>query len=437
MAKKRIAFHTLGCKLNFSETSTLAREFRSLGYEITDFDEQADVYVIHTCTVTQTAEKKSRAAIYQAIRRNPQARIAVIGCYSELRAENLRKIEGVDIVLGNHDKFCLPALIEGADQQTGASLSEPCYQKDHGVAPQGQFYPAYSSGDRTRSFLKIQDGCDHYCTYCAIPYARGHSRSATVEQALETARKAAATGVKEIVLTGVNIGDFGRRNGEKLIDFLRRASEEQIVERLRISSIEPELLTDEIIELVAGSEMLMPHFHIPLQAGSDAILRRMRRKYDTKLFASRVYKIKELMPQACIAADVIVGFPGETDELFGETYRFLEQLPVSYMHIFTYSDRPGTPASKMDGKVEPQVKRNRSKQLHELSEAKLAAFYQSCHGMPVTVLFESDNENGWMSGFTENYIRVKTPFNPKLSNTLVKMILQNTDSQGQYLYLPA
>lgn len=437
MSNKRIAFHTLGCKLNFSESSTLARRFRELGYEITDFDAEADVYVIHTCTVTQVAEKKSRAAIYQAIRRNPAARVAVIGCYSELRAENIRKIEGVDIVLGNQNKFDLPEIIEGNSIKSINQSYQPCHEKREGISPVGPFHPAFSSGDRTRSFLKIQDGCDHYCTYCAIPYARGHSRSATVEQALETARKAAATGVKEIVLTGVNIGDFGRRNGEKLIDFLQRASEERIVERLRISSIEPELLTDEIIELVANSEVLMPHFHIPLQAGSDTILKRMRRKYDTQLFASRVYKIKEMMPYACIAADVIVGFPGETEELFRETYRFLEQLPVSYMHIFTYSDRPGTPASKMEGKVEPQVKRNRSKRLHELSEAKLAAFYQSCHGMPVTVLFESDNENGWMSGFTENYIKVKTPFNPELSNTLVRTTLQVTDSQGQYLYLPA
>ncbi|MDN5330436.1 MAG: threonylcarbamoyladenosine tRNA methylthiotransferase MtaB [Bacteroidales bacterium] len=437
MSNKRIAFHTLGCKLNFSETSTLARRFRELGYEITEFSEEADVYVIHTCTVTQVAEKKSRAAIYQAIRRNPSARVAVIGCYSELRAESIRRIEGVDVVLGNQNKFDLPAIIEGKtiiDKETGNY--QPCHEKEEGFAPEGQFYPAFSSGDRTRSFLKIQDGCDHFCTYCAIPYARGRSRSATVEQALDTARKAAATGVKEIVLTGVNIGDFGRRNGEKFIDFLRKANEERVVERMRISSIEPELLTDEIIELVASSEILMPHFHIPLQSGSDTILRWMRRKYDTRLFASRVFKIKELMPHACIAADVIVGFPGETEELFNETYHFLESLPVSYMHIFTYSDRPGTPASMKAGKLEPSVKRLRSKILHELSETKLAAFYQSCRGLEVSILFESDNENGMMGGFTENYIRVKTPYNPDLINTLIRTTLNITDEKGHYLYLP-
>lgn len=361
----------------------------------------------------------------------------MIGCYSELRAESIRRIEGVDVVLGNQNKFDLPAIIEGKtiiDKETGNY--QPCHEKEEGFAPEGQFYPAFSSGDRTRSFLKIQDGCDHFCTYCAIPYARGRSRSATVEQALDTARKAAATGVKEIVLTGVNIGDFGRRNGEKFIDFLRKANEERVVERMRISSIEPELLTDEIIELVASSEILMPHFHIPLQSGSDTILRWMRRKYDTRLFASRVFKIKELMPHACIAADVIVGFPGETEELFNETYHFLESLPVSYMHIFTYSDRPGTPASMKAGKLRPSVKRLRSKILHELSETKLAAFYQSCRGLEVSILFESDNENGMMGGFTENYIRVKTPYNPDLINTLIRTTLNITDEKGHYLYLP-
>ncbi len=436
MANKRIAFHTLGCKLNFSETSTLARKFREMGYEITDFSSKADVYVIHTCTVTQVAEKKSRAAIYQAIRRNPAARVAVIGCYSELRAGSISKIDGVDVVLGNHNKFDLPDIIEDKMRTTAGDEYQPCHEQHEGVSPIGQFHPAFSSGDRTRSFLKIQDGCDHFCTYCAIPYARGRSRSATVDQALETARQAVATGVKEIVLTGVNIGDFGRRNGEKFIDFLRKANEEHLVDRLRISSIEPELLTDDIIELVANSDILMPHFHIPLQSGSDTILRWMRRRYDTSLFASRVLRIKELMPHACIAADVIIGFPGETDELFEETYSFLKSLPVSYMHIFTYSDRPGTPASKMQGKIDPQIKRERSKRLHELSESKLSAFYQSCQGLPVTVLFESDNENGMMGGFTENYIRVKTPYNPSLVNALVKTTLNVTDPNGNYLYVP-
>ncbi len=436
MAKKRIAFHTLGCKLNFSETSTLARQFKDLGYEIADFESEADVYVIHTCTVTQVAEKKSRAAIYQAIRRNPYARVAVIGCYSELRAENIRKIQGVDVVLGNPNKFDLPAIIEGKYNNTHSEAYQPCHETGEGIAPSEQFHPAFSSGDRTRSFLKIQDGCDHFCTYCAIPYARGRSRSATIDQALETARMAASTGVKEIVLTGVNIGDFGKRSGERFIDFLRRADEEKVIARLRISSIEPELLTDEIVECVAHSEILMPHFHIPLQSGSDTILRLMRRKYNTELFASRVYKIKELMPHACIAVDVITGFPGETDALFEETYHFLESLPISYMHIFTYSDRPGTIASKMPGKIDPKMKRDRSKLLHELSEKKLSNFYRSSQGLTVNILFESDHENGMMGGFTENYIRVKTPFNPHLINTLVKTTLNITDDKGHYLYIP-
>mgnify|MGYP000944917397 CR=1 FL=1 len=437
MESRKIAFHTLGCKLNFSETSSIARQFREAGFVISGFDEVADIYVIHSCTVTSTAEKKSRAAISQARRRNPSARIAVIGCYSELRAESLKKIEGVEWVLGNETKYQLPDLIVHSDNTPLPPCEAvPCHQNSAIKGHPVNFYPAYSSGDRTRTFLKIQDGCDHFCTYCAIPYARGRSRSASIAQTLSLARKAVEEGAKEIVLTGVNIGDFGKKNGETLFDFLLAFEREAIAERLRISSIEPELLTDEIIRLVSESKCLMPHFHIPLQSGSDEILKKMKRPYTRELFARKVHLIRQIMPHACIAADVITGFPGETEDEFGEGATFAGSLPISYLHVFPYSERPGTPACKMEGRVSPAEKRRRAGYLHQVSVHLMENFLESCRGLEARVLFESDENDGFMSGFTENYIRVKTPFRPEFVNQIHTLKLLERDRAGNYLYTP-
>lgn len=426
----KVAFHTLGCKLNFSETSTLARQLRQAGCEMAGFDEMADIYVIHTCTVTAIAEKKSRAAISQAHRRNPNARVAVIGCYSELSADKLRNLEGVHWVLGNEEKFNLTDFLTATVSEAPHSVSSP---ESH----EKTFHAAFSSGDRTRSFLKVQDGCDHFCTYCAIPYARGRSRSATAADTLEVFRQAADSGIREVVLTGVNIGDFGRKNGESLYDLLRLLDKEAPVGRIRISSIEPELLTDDMIGLVASSRVLMPHFHLPLQSGSDTILKAMKRRYDTALFADRVSYILRNIPNACIVADVIVGFPGEDEECFAETNHFLEGLPLSGLHVFSFSPRPGTPASRYTGQVLPAAKKERSRLLQNLGARKQNTFYNQCRGMQVQVLFESDNVNGFMSGFSENYIRVKTPYNPSLVNQVVALELQARLRNSAYLYQPS
>lgn len=429
-----VAFHTLGCKLNFAETSTLIRKFRELGYQITDFDKEADIYIIHSCSVTSVAEKKSRAAIYQAHRRNPKAFIAVIGCYSELEAKKLKAISGVQWVLGNQEKFRITELIS-RDFSTNLEVSVTSLDSEPSKNLQ-EFHPAYSSGDRTRSFLKIQDGCDHFCSYCSIPYARGKSRSPSVQEALQWAQKASADGVKEIVLTGVNIGDFGRKNGESLYDLLQLFDKGRIVKRVRLSSIEPELLSDDIIRLIAESRVLMPHFHIPLQSGSDTILKRMKRKYTTKVFESRVKYIKQLMPYACIACDIIVGFHGETDELFEETRQFIQSLPLSYMHVFTYSERSNTPAASLDGKVSPQIKHQRSQMLHQYSAAKLDQFYKLCQHQWVNVLFESENTDGMMSGYSENYIRIETPFREDFVNQIIHLPLEQRNVTGNYAYYP-
>jgi threonylcarbamoyladenosine tRNA methylthiotransferase MtaB len=430
----KVAFHTLGCKLNFSESSTLARQLRQSGYEITGFDEVADIYVIHSCTVTAVAEKKSRAAISQAHRRNPEAKVAVIGCYSELSAEKLRHLDGVDWVLGNEEKFNLTDFLTAVTP--GSKFISGTTAAVHPQPSEMTFHAAFSSGDRTRSFLKIQDGCDHFCTYCTIPYARGRSRSATASATLEVFRQAAATGIREVVLTGVNIGDFGRKNGESLYDLLQLLDKEAPVGRIRISSIEPELLTDDIINLMASSKVLMPHFHLPLQSGSDAILQAMKRRYNAALFAGRVSEIHAKMPHACIVADVIVGFPGEDDERFAETLQFLESLPLSGLHVFSFSSRPGTPAARYAGQVDAAIKKERSRLLQNLTTRKQNQFYNQCKGMAVNVLFESDNNNGFMSGFSENYIRVKTAYNPTLINRVVPIELQTRLRNGVYLYEP-
>lgn len=428
MNKKKIAFQTFGCKLNFAETSAIARKFRASEYETVDFRENADFYIVHSCTVTAHAEKKTRAAIRQALRKNPEASVAVIGCYSQLRPDEIGLINGVDIILGNNDKYRLPEYIDDISKRKAEKASLQNRPKD--------FEPGYSIGDRTRSFFKVQDGCDYFCTYCAIPYARGRSRSADIASTIEVARQIAETNIREIVLTGVNIGDFGRQHGETFLGLLQELDRLDSIDRIRISSVEPELLNDDIIILVARSNRLMPHFHIPLQSGTDRVLELMKRKYKREVFESRVRLIKELMPHACIAADVITGFPGETDEDFLDTFRFIESLPVSYLHVFTYSKRPGTKAAQMEEQVPEQVKQERSKLLHRLSEEKKAAFYAENRGSVQEVLWESDINRGFMTGFSGNYIHCKKPYDKDSVNRIEKVTLLEPDKDGIYLVKP-
>ncbi|HOI88515.1 MAG TPA: tRNA (N(6)-L-threonylcarbamoyladenosine(37)-C(2))-methylthiotransferase MtaB [Lentimicrobium sp.] len=426
--KKKIAFQTFGCKLNFAETSAIARKFPETEYETVEFGESADYYVIHSCTVTGHAEKKTRAAIRQAMRKNPEASVAVIGCYSQLRPEEIRKIKGVEIVLGNNDKYRLPEYIDTLGKEKTAGVTE--------IKKPETFEPDFSAGDRTRAFFKVQDGCDYFCTFCAIPYARGRSRSASVAETLNVARQIAHSDVREIVLTGVNIGDFGRHRNESFFDLLKGLETMEGIDRIRISSVEPELLNHGIIELVAGSRKYMPHFHIPLQSGTDRILELMKRKYKREVFEERVHTIKKLMPHACIAADVITGFPGETDEDFNQTRDFIESLPVSYLHVFTYSTRPGTLASRMEDQVPDRVKQERSRILHALSDTKKDAFYAEHINSVQEVLWESDNENGFMTGFTGNYIRCKKQWDAASVNTIERVILVSTDTDGIYYTKP-
>lgn len=423
-----IAFHHFGCKVNFAEASALSRQFQEYGFEIRDFHLPADIYVISTCVVTTVAEKKCRAAIRQAHKINPNARIAVIGCFPELKPNELSQMEGVDLVLGHTGKFRLLDELTSLNRPDGKDINAD-HDYHGGISSpvrsnQEAFVPSYSFGDRTRSFLKIQDGCDYYCTYCAIPLARGRSRSDTVENVVKNAREILAHGIREIVLTGVNIGDFGKHNGESFIQLIRTLDQVEGMDRIRISSIEPDLLTNEIIEFVAASGNILPHFHIPLQSGCDKILRAMHRKYDRRLYSSRVGRIRELMPNACIAADVIVGFPGETDEDFAVTFDFLSRLEISYMHVFTYSRRDNTPASKMESPVPDKAKKERSDALHKLSDIKKHQFYRDNLSSEAMVLFESDNSRGFMHGFTGNYIKVKTKFNPELINQIVQVKLE-------------
>ncbi len=463
MKFKTIAFHHFGCKVNFAEASSLSRQFQDHGFEIADFHDTADIYVISTCVVTAVAEKKCRAAIRQAHKINPHARIAVIGCFSELKPGELAQMEGVDLVLGHSAKFQLLEELARLDQDGQSSAhkhavenqnpdcdnapsgkSEPstgplhAYPDYHGgitsavKAGHDAFVPSFSFGDRTRSFLKIQDGCDYYCSYCTIPLARGRSRSDTIENVVKNALEISGHGIKEIVLTGVNIGDFGRQNGESFYQLIRTLGQLEGMNRIRISSIEPDLLNHEIIEFVAASDVFMPHFHIPLQSGSNKILKAMHRKYNRELYADRVMKIRSLLPHACIAADVITGFPGETDEDFGDTFRFLEDLDISYMHVFTYSKRDNTLAAKMESFVADRVKKERSDRLHRMSEDKKRRFYLQNQGMEARVLFESDHAMGFMHGFTENYIRVKTAYNPAFVNQVVEVKLEEP-GEGEYI----
>lgn len=412
---KKVAFYTLGCKLNFSETSTISRQFEEKGFLKVDFQESPDIFIINTCSVTDNADKKCKKLVREAKKISPDSYVAIIGCYAQLKPTEIAEIEGVDAVLGAAEKFRLLELLDGfaKEQETKVLASE--------IAAATSFETSYSLHDRTRTFLKVQDGCNYGCAFCTIPLARGKSRSSSIESILASAREIAATEVKEVVLTGVNIGDFGIVDGKREARFanlVMALDEVEGIDRFRISSIEPNLLTNEIIEFVSRSKRFVPHFHIPLQSGSNSILRKMGRRYLRELYEDRVSKIKTLLPHACIGVDVIVGFPGETDELFLETYNFLNELNISYLHVFTYSERANTRAVDLEGVV-PMKKRNeRSKMLRILSEKKRRKFYEENLGQTFTVLFEEDIEEGMMHGFTENYIRVAAKYDPMLINEL-------------------
>jgi threonylcarbamoyladenosine tRNA methylthiotransferase MtaB len=421
---KKVAFHTLGCKLNFAETSAISRQFTDSGYARVEMEEHPDVLVINTCSVTDQADKKCRNIVNRAIRHNPGVYVAVIGCYAQLKPQEIANIEGVNIVLGANEKFNIVQHVESS------SVEEKGLIKAGEIKDVKTFIPSYSKGDRTRTFLKVQDGCNYFCAFCTIPLARGRSRSATIEETLEQARKAIQDGAKEIVLTGVNIGDFGTSHGETLLELVKQLDELPGVERYRISSIEPNLLTDEIIDFVSKSKKFMPHFHIPLQSGSDDILAAMRRRYRTELYRNRIQDIKNKMPDACIGVDVIVGFPGETDELFTETQQFLAELPVSYLHVFTYSERDNTTALRIQEVVPMEKRYERNKILRILSEKKKRAFYSEHLDSERPVLWEGENDEGKMSGFTDNYIKVLRTWDLALVNNLTNVKLLGIDGDG-------
>ena len=427
---KRVAFYTLGCKLNFSETSTLGRMFEDRGFRKVEFTDSPDIFVINTCSVTENADKKCRKIVKEAKKISPESYVTIVGCYAQLKPQEISEIPGVDAVLGAAEKF---RLFEYLDDFT--SKNQPKVFASE-IQAASTYHSSYSYGDRTRTFLKVQDGCNYGCAFCTIPLARGKSRSATIEEVLQQAREIAATDVKEVVLTGVNIGDFGIHNGrrnEKFIDLIKALDEVEGIDRFRISSIEPNLLSDEIIEFVAGSKRFVPHFHIPLQSGSDTILRRMNRRYLSDLYVSRVEKIKALMPDCCIGVDVITGFPGETEEEFLKTYQFLNELDVSYLHVFTYSERPNTSAIEMDGVVPQQVRNDRTTMLRTLSEKKRHYFYSQHLGKSYRALFEEEVVDGHMLGFTENYIRVKAKYDPVLVNEVKPIRLTQIDTDGNML----
>ncbi|KHE69609.1 MULTISPECIES: tRNA (N(6)-L-threonylcarbamoyladenosine(37)-C(2))-methylthiotransferase MtaB [Capnocytophaga] len=427
---KKVAFYTLGCKLNFAETSTIARSFEEDGYIRVDFDDPADIYVINTCSVTENADKQFKQIVRKALKTNPKAFLAAVGCYAQLKPEELASVDGVDLVLGAKEKFNITQYIDDLTKNN-EGVVHSCE-----IAETDFYVGSYSIGDRTRAFLKVQDGCDYKCTYCTIPMARGISRSDTIENILSNAKKISDKGIKEIVLTGVNIGDYGKgefgnkKHEHTFLELVEALDKVEGIERLRISSIEPNLIKDETIDFIAQSNSFVPHFHIPLQSGSNEILKKMKRRYLRELYVSRVAKIREVMPDACIGVDVIVGFPGETDELFLETYYFLNDLDISYLHVFTYSERDNTEAVLMDGVVPDEVRAKRSKMLRGLSAKKRNAFYESQLGKEKTVLFESDNKQGYIHGFTENYVKVKAPWDPALVNTLHKVKLTKIDVDG-------
>ena len=428
--RKKVAFYTLGCKLNFSETSTIARNFNDEGFDRVDFKENADIYVINTCSVTVNADKRFKTVVKQAQKVNPEAFVAAVGCYAQLKPEELAAVDGVDLVLGATEKFKITDYINDLSKNDFGEVHS-CEIED------ADFYVgSYSIGDRTRAFLKVQDGCDYKCTYCTIPLARGISRSDTMKNVLQNAKEISEKGIKEIVLTGVNIGDYGKgefgnkKHEHTFLDLVSELDKVEGIERLRISSIEPNLLKNETIELVSKSRAFVPHFHIPLQSGSNILLKKMKRRYMSELYTDRVSKIKEVMPHACIGVDVIVGFPGETDEIFLETYNYLNKLDISYLHVFTYSERDNTEAANFADVVPKNLRAKRSKMLRGLSVKKRRAYYENQLDSTRTVLFEGENKEGYIHGFTENYVKVKSPWNPELVNTIHKVILTRIGDDG-------
>jgi len=429
-SQKKVAFYTLGCKLNFSETSTIARNFQQEGFERVDFEEVADIYVINTCSVTDNADKQFKQIVKKALKNNDKAFIAAVGCYAQLKPEELASVDGVDLVLGATEKFKITDYLNDLSKNDMGEIHS-CEIEE------ANFYVgSYSIGDRTRAFLKVQDGCDYKCTYCTIPLARGISRSDELENVLKNAKEISQQGIKEIVLTGVNIGDYGKgefgnkKHEHTFLELVQALDEMEGIERLRISSIEPNLLKNDTIDFVSKSRTFVPHFHIPLQSGSNDILKKMKRRYLRELYVDRVNKIREVMPDACIGVDVIVGFPGETDEHFLETYHFLNDLDISYLHVFTYSERDNTEAAEMENVIPANVRSKRSKMLRGLSVKKRRAFYERQLGTTRTVLFEAENKEGYIHGFTENYVKVKTPWNPELVNTLHEIKLTKIDEDG-------
>ena len=435
---KTAAYHTLGCKLNFAETSTIARQLTDAGFEKVDFSEKSDVYVINTCSVTENADRECKLHVKRAIKANPEGLVVVVGCYAQLKPEEISKIEGVHLVLGAKEKFNILSYIDDLQKSGTEGIVHSCEIEEADF-----FIGSYSVGDRTRAFLKVQDGCDYKCTYCTIPLARGISRSDTIENVLKNAKEITSKDIKEIVLTGVNIGDYGKgefgnkRHEHTFLDLIKELDKVEGVERIRISSIEPNLLKDESIELVSKSRSFVSHFHIPLQSGSDDLLKKMKRRYLTKLYSERISKIREVMPDAAIGVDVIVGFPGETEEKFLETYNYLNSLPISYLHVFTYSERENTEAAEMDGIVPISERKKRNKMLRILSEKKKMAFYQTQLGKTLPVLWEHEDKNGMMFGFTENYVRVQKPFDLDFVNEIEKVTLDKIEADGTVSVQPA
>jgi len=428
--RKKVAFYTLGCKLNFSETSTIARSFNDEGFDRVDFSEKADMYVINTCSVTENADRRFKDIVKQAQKVNSDAFIAAVGCYAQLKPQELADVNGVDLVLGATEKFKITDYINDLTKNDFGEVYS-CEIKE------ADFYVgSYSIGDRTRAFLKVQDGCDYVCTFCTIPLARGVSRSEALDKVLLNAKEISDQGIKEIVLTGVNIGDYGKgefgykKHQHTFLELIQELDNVDGIERVRISSIEPNLLKNETIQFVSSSKAFVPHFHIPLQSGSNELLRLMKRRYKRELYVEKVNEIKKHMPDACIGVDVIIGFPGETDELFLETYHFLNELDISYLHVFTYSERDHTPAASMEGVVPLNIRKKRSKMLRGLSVKKRRSFYESQLNSVHTVLFEGENKKGYILGFTENYVKTKHPWNPELVNTIHTVLLTEIDDDG-------
>lgn len=435
---KTAAFHTLGCKLNFAETSTIARQLTGAGYEKVGFDEKASVYVINTCSVTENADRECKFHVKRAMKANPEGLVVILGCYAQLKPEEISAIEGVDLVLGAKEKFNILSYLDDLEKTENHGLIHSCE-----IDEADFFIGSYSIGDRTRAFLKVQDGCDYKCTYCTIPLARGISRSDTIENVVKNAAEIAGKGIKEIVLTGVNIGDYGKgefgnkKHEHTFLDLISELDQVEGIERIRISSIEPNLLKDESIDLVSRSKSFVPHFHIPLQSGSDDLLKLMKRRYLTRLYSERITKIREVMPDSCIGVDVIVGFPGETEEKFLETYNFLNELPISYLHVFTYSERENTEAAEMQDVVPIPERKRRNKMLRILSEKKKMAFYQTQIGKTLPVLWEHENKNGVMFGFTENYVRVQKPYDENSINQIENLKLDKIEGDGTVSVVPA